>query len=506
MIDKPQHLAVLQSPSRTIYAAVEHFKGSTLYKRYNRADVLKSISVDREGLQKFFGFGVCQSAEITLLDTNREIEVDKGDIFMVLFGIGETSFVNNFAYFYANEITRDENTNELKIKCWDKIAHRLAKLTFDELSITYPATIADYATQIANKVGLTLNYPADNTQFALSYEDVPNYEGTETLREILDDIAEITQTIYYIKTNQLIFKRLANSQADLEIGKADYFKLTSKDAVVLGDICSATELGDNITAESDIDGATQYIKNNGFLDLREDRATILENAVSAISGLTIHPVSCEWRGNYLLEVGDCLAFTTKDDNTVYAFLLNEKIVYNGGFSSTVDWEFAGDAETATNPSTIGEALKQTFAKVDKVNKEITLAVDEIATLQLTTSGITAEMAELDAAVSAAITTENVRLEIKKELAENGIDKVITATGFVFDEAGLTVSKSGTEMTTTITEDGMTVNKNGDEMLKADNVGVKATNLHAKTYLIIGETSRFENYDGNARTGCFWIGG
>jgi len=38
-------------------------------------------------------------------------------------------------------------------------------------------------------------------------------------------------------------------------------------------------------------------------------------------------------------------------------------------------------------------------------------------------------------------------------------------------------------------------------------GVGAVNLHAKTYLIIGSYSRFEDYKANSgkRTGCFWIG-
>ena len=61
------------------------------------------------------------------------------------------------------------------------------------------------------------------------------------------------------------------------------------------------------------------------------------------------------------------------------------------------------------------------------------------------------------------------------------------------------------MKTQITEDGMTVYKNNESVLVANNVGVEAVNLHATTYLIIGNNSRFENYN-DTRTGCFWIGG
>ena len=59
------------------------------------------------------------------------------------------------------------------------------------------------------------------------------------------------------------------------------------------------------------------------------------------------------------------------------------------------------------------------------------------------------------------------------------------------------------MSTQITEDGMTIDKNGTEVLKADNQGVIAQDLHAVTYLWIGDNSRFE--DQGSRTACFWMG-
>ena len=103
-----------------------------------------------------------------------------------------------------------------------------------------------------------------------------------------------------------------------------------------------------------------------------------------------------------------------------------------------------------------------------------------------------------------MTAEEVKLEIKSEL-DNGVSKVVTNTGFTFDETGLTVSKSDSELSTTITEDGMRISRDDEEVLKVDNTGVDAANLRATTYLIIGLNSRFEDYDNNTRTGCFWIG-
>ena len=107
-------------------------------------------------------------------------------------------------------------------------------------------------------------------------------------------------------------------------------------------------------------------------------------------------------------------------------------------------------------------------------------------------------------VDASMTSEQVKIAISTELAK-GTDKVSTSTGFTFDDEGLTISKSDSEIGTNINEDGMKITKSGKEVLTADNTGVKARNLHATTYLIIGTNSRFEDYGSN-RTGCFWIGG
>lgn len=69
-----------------------------------------------------------------------------------------------------------------------------------------------------------------------------------------------------------------------------------------------------------------------------------------------------------------------------------------------------------------------------------------------------------------------------------------------------IKKSDVDITTNISEDGMRVSKGGEVVLTANNGGVEARNLHATTYLIIGENSRFEDYDNGSRTGCFWIRG
>lgn len=115
--------------------------------------------------------------------------------------------------------------------------------------------------------------------------------------------------------------------------------------------------------------------------------------------------------------------------------------------------------------------------------------------------------ELSSKVDLKMDAESVNIAIEQEMAK-GVDRVVTKTGYEFGADGLNISKSGSEMKNLLDDTGMYVSKSGDNVLVANKDGVKATDLHAKTYLIIGKDegrSRFEDYGIN-RTACFWIGG
>ena len=368
------------------------------------------------------------------------------------------------------------------------------------------------------------------TCFALEYAEGANFEGTELIRDVLNDIAEATQTIYFIDANdRLVFKRLSdNIVPDLEITKSDYIKLDSKTGKRLAKIVSATELGDNYSASMNLSGTTVYIRDNAFWALRDDIATLVDNALDAVGGMSIRQFNCDWRGNFLLEPGDKIELTAKNDSVIVSYLLDDIIEYNGVLQEKTKWSYSDEAdETESNPTSLGDILKQTTAKVDKANQTITLAINKVESydnrltqLELDSEGITAsvqqvqqktedmldamgeEIVTLTNRVDATITPEAVEIKIQEAMGE-GVNQVTTETGFTFNDVGLTVSKSGSEMTTTITEDGMSVYKDGNEVLTADNTGVKALDLRAETYLHIGTYSRFQDY-GSGRTGCFWI--
>ena len=524
-------LAALASPVRNIGFRVYIFKGIEFIGSFDHKSRLISVTVERAGdTSKFFGYGVSHKANIKLIDINRELNITTEHRLIITYDCNNIKDYFFTPFLYVSEVHRDENTNELSITAYDLLYTEAPKHTAEDIQLE-SYHIKHLAGRCSEILGLgfdtisTIGFSFDEDYI---YTGGANFDGSENIREILNAIAEATQSIYYINyNNQLVFKRFSNSNAaDYTIEKSMYINLDSGANRRLATITHATELGDNVTATTGATGTTQYIRNNPLWDLRDDIGELVDAAIDAVGGLTINQFELEWRGVPDIEIGDKIAIATKDGNYVYSYLLNDTLSYDGSLTQSTNWEYEEDeGESADNPTNLGDALKQTFARVDKANKQIDLVAseasansDKIAALQINTDGISASVSDLEKSVEdangnivdilskveAVITPEEVELAIKKEI-DNGIDKVTTSTGFTFNEDGLTVSKSDSEMKTTITEDGMIVYKNDEAVLTANNIGVDATNLHATTYLIIGTNSRFEDF-GEDRTGCFWIGG
>lgn len=517
-----------KNPVRQIGASVAFYMDATMLLSIDNRNNLKSITLERTGENnKFFGYGVSHKANIKVMDKTREISVEAGNNALI-----NIDTLRIAPKMYITQVRRDEITNELSITAYDRLYNASAH-TVSELEIEKPATIADYATAAANLLGLGVFYYADNSAFNTIYEAGANLDGTETIRQLLDAIAEATQSIYYIsRYNTLIFKSFdLDGAAVYTIDREQYFTMDNSNSRRLSAICSVTELGDNVKSSLAVSGTTQYIRDNPFYELREDIATLIDNALAAIGGFTINQFKCDWRGNPVIEIGDKLALITKDGATAYSYLLDDTLEYDGTMRQKTKWKYEESNESESNPTSLGDALNKTFARVDKVNKEIELVASETATnsedisqIHLNTSNIQANVSRIETTtnsaldavngeintltqkVNATITADDVRLEVQSQL-DNGIDKITTNTGYTFDDEGLTVSKTGSEMTTQITEDGMTVSRDNTALLTANNAGVVATNLHANTYLWIGKYSRFEDYDAEgSRTGCFWVGG
>jgi hypothetical protein len=167
-----------------------------------------------------------------------------------------------------------------------------------------------------------------------------------------------------------------------------------------------------------------------------------------------------------------------------------------------------------------QAMRDIEEDGTNINNRVTVSLDAIgglaasveetvtkqATLDSSVEDLTNDVTEITKSLNAKVTADEVSLIFQKELAETGANKITTATGYVFNENGLNISEG--DMSNIVDKTGVHVSRGGNSIFVADADGVKARNLHATTFLIIGETSRFEDFEenGEKRTGCFWIGG
>ena len=524
-----KYLTALTSPRRT-------FKGSALFAgtapfTAKHTDYLKSFKIERTSENnKMFGFGIAQKLTIELLDPNGNL--DPKDFAEVALSLGVNELpVLPFTPSYTidpAETKRDEVSYTLTLTGYDLLdkANKTHVIDIDLLNqLGNDYSPEDVLDKIAQYLSRGYVIVGDAPGWGINYPDGANLDGSETLREVLDDIAEITQSIYFVNVEDcIVFKSISHENAVDTIDNSQYMELKTGKDIGLSGLAFTNELGDNLELNLGT-GYVQAIHDNAFIEPRENKEELLDLFVDYVLDTYNTPIECVLRGNFLYEPGDCLRIVDKVGAPFRIFLFNDTITYDGGLSQKIQWECGDGFDGHSNATTIGEAIKQTFAKVDKVNKKVEIVASmaegntaAIGAIQVDTESVKAnvkkieettipgmanEVEQLRQEVELKVSPDQLSIEIQKELGK-GVNAVETTTGFTFNEDGLTVEKSGSAIKTQITEDGMTVYKNDDAVLTADNGGVKAKDLHARTFLIIGENSRFEDY-GN-RTGCFWIGG
>ena len=511
-----------------------YHQDATLIKKVSNNDYIKTAKITRQGENnKFFGFGIYQKMNVHLVDIKKKLDIKANDYCIISFyNMNEGQYPRKFfmPIMDITEVRRNDTNNELSITAYDRLYKTKSEIIAD-LNITPPYTIRQMIEKIAEHYNFTCSISERMINaFDLEYPIGANLQGDESVREVLTMIAEATQTIFYLhqmgQYTYLRFNELGKDTYEpIEITTEDYFEFKLSENRRLSTIQSVNELGDNYAASTTTTGTTQYIRDNAFLEMRDDVQDILDAAIAKVGGSTMAQFSLSWRGALFINPNQTLLVSLRNGLKQSCILVDDVIDYDGSFSEYTQWKYTESGENIDTPAYIGDIVKQTSAKVDKVKQEIVLNAEKtqdnrnsISQLIVSTSGIqqkveanenntnklSGELEKLNKTVETKMDAESVNIQINSAL-EKGVNKVTTSTGFTFNEQGLTVAKAEREMTTTISEDGMTVRRYKNPVLIANNEGVKAEDLHATTYLIIGKNSRLEDYLGN-KTACFWLGG
>ena len=369
---------------------------------------------------KFFGTGVCQKMTLETTMTNFSSQVRT---------INPVSGVSGFTFstplFYITEVIQDEVANKITYTAYDGLYFAtLHKIKEANLPSTY--TIKELAEKAVALIPELSG--VDTSSLNLPFTSA-NLSGEETCREIFDDIAEATQTNYYVNSeNILCFKRM-NTIVSVNVPKTAYFEATTGAAYVLKTIMSVTELGDNASATAtgspDVSGieVTQYVRENCFYTQLKDTQlkNALQYAINNVGNSYLYEYSIKWRGITATEPFDIISFANRDGVYVETVLFNDTISYNGGLVEQSSWSYKAQDETEES-SGIGERINNTFARVNKVDNTVKIHAglinnlqEEYAELNVTVDGINTKVQKNSGDIS---TLNQTATEINTQVQKN----------------------------------------------------------------------------------------
>lgn len=417
-------------------------------------DFLQSYQISREPeTDKFFGFGICQKLDLNLIDLERQLtNLSEGQTVEIYLGDG-TTWDKPYPTFYIDTLDIDEKNNTIKAVCYDAL-YSANEIKVSDITLPASYTVGDVIYRTSMKLGLN-GVVYRNTSilpYDIKFPSGANLdtESKETGRALLNYASELAYSIYFINyENKLVFKGITNFDTpDITITNNDYFELTTSTLKSLANIGSATELGENLSTESDFEGVTQYFRENPFLTapeiLYQNEAIDTAGLISVIAGalgakasatgyVDLTQFYCDWGGNYLLEPGDRLALTGNDGTNKYAILLNDSVTYDGALGEITEWTFTDNkTETFSNPISIGEKINQTFARVDKVNKRVDVVVSDVtetkenvASLTMTTNAINLLVTEHEKKIEAFEELETGQIVDRMAQIEIDLDGIET---------------------------------------------------------------------------------
>lgn len=487
----------IKKPARECCARVKVYNGSTLAYTFLPEDKLVSFKISKLSSPKMFGFSICQMLELELIDKDGNVNLQKG--YKVKCELGVEDEYAPTPNFYIDSVEEKDTIRKISVKAYD-IVHTFDNKTFSQLTINYPRTLKQIATQIAGTVQWDNNLYNPTYDGSTSYL---NYNPQDTQRTMIDDICGASGAICFAGYNDdLVFKRIEVSTPALTIDRSDYFSFTTGDDGTITGLVSATELGDNVEVGSRT-GRYEVLRENGCLTTNNNIATHLNSLLVKVNGLHLYAYDLKWRGNPALEIGDTVKIQKKDDSYITTIYLGETIKYNGGISSQSTYDLGEQEDPEANPANIGEAISQTIARVDKINKTIDLKVEEaidgsqtIAELSVSVGNISSHVAEMDgdiATIQSTITQMpgEIKLAVESDLQDDFYQKCssidITEDGIEVKSTGGITIDSGADLTISSGAD-LTISSGASLVINSGNLTIDSSgNVKVKGAIQSGST-------------------
>ena len=494
--------------------------------------------------------------------TTKNAESLKGKNISFKYGL----YINNkYEYldlgdFFVKDIPKEnKGSEEIEVTAYDKLVYFMKTFKQSDLQLSYPCTVLTLVQKICEVCGVEL-YSTDFFNADLIVDEDYFTSQEVTYRDVLDKVAQTTFSIIYIKDNKLFLSPISTTPVEtLDRSYLSKLVITDEFGPVNALVLGRGDVEDNVEAKDDTS-----IAQNGRCELRFDenefvefkREQVINSMFKQIKGLTYYAFEATDVGVIWLEPGQCIALKDNDTDSYNSYYLTANITINTGIKSSTEAEIPSETETEYKVTTEEEkkTLKverlakknegliqdiiiqqtQTETKLEDTNELIDTINENVANLTIEKDNISATVSETITRLdNDYMTTEQIEAEnqtmkddldiIKQqqasmeltssglqvqidEINNNGVS-VVKNTTVNIDEKGVTVGKSDSEFSTTMSNTGTYMYSYDKQIAKYDKDGAEMYNLTVQNEAILGYL-RFIRAEvgGEKRTHIHWIGG
>ncbi len=485
-------------------------------------NALRSVSVTEcvnSGTELTLGSTCSNMLEASIFAPNA-LQINAGDE-IILHRENDDKSREQIGIFITEKPTKS-SAYMYKITAYDRVSKLDKDITdWMESSDAWPYTLFDFAEMVCKECGVVLSNES------LPNGDFPIYKFSAsgiTGRQILSWVGEACAMFCRATPDGKIeFAWYAESPVSVGVtageGQCYYYQGSfSKEDYTVSPIAKVQiKFSDNdvgVIWPNDPNPANTYKIIGNYLlltDTTDRLLPIAQHIYEAVKGIKYTPCKVSIQAGYGIHAGHILQIQDIKGNSISTYIMKAKQTGN-----RVALESTGspkrDSVTAVNnrhyEALYGKCL-DLETSVEGLFVKAADAEGNIAKLATTTQGLssTVEKQSQDQEVIkqeiSAIkqTAGDVSIKIQSIL-QNGVDKVVTTTGYRFDGDGMHVAKEGDEIENRVDNTGTYVTRSGATMFKANNLGVTTADLTCRNYLKIAH-SRFEGF-GAGGTACFWM--
>ena len=281
---------------------------------------------------------------------------------------------NDFEYvdlgdFYIKDIEDNKGKSEMVVTGYDKMINFMKTFKQSDLQLTYPCTMLTLIQKMCEVCGVKL-YSTNFFNADLQVEEDYFTAQELTYRDVLDKVAQSTETTIFIKDNKLYLHKLADSPVEkLDASYLTGLTIKEKFGPVNALVLGRGDVEDNVESKDDAS-----IAKNGRCEIRFDenefvqykREQVIDAMFEQIRGLEYYAFEGSDVGIMWLEPCDLIEVEDTEKSIYKTIYLSANITINTGISSDIESDIPEETNTEYKVTTKEE--KKTL-KVERLAKK-----------------------------------------------------------------------------------------------------------------------------------------